>query len=163
MSANLRNQQKIATLIELRIPGLQTRRYQNWCREPYIWCGNEYLFIDYVGPASTSRQADFSNSGLQATIGNRSARVDGLRPIRELLNQNDGLAQARITLIELWPEDLLTPPIIERLQVLSSSLQGARGDLSLKSPADAINCVVPSAFLTQRLTPELPQAASGQF
>lgn len=164
MSANTDTQQRIATLIELRVPGVKTPfRFQNWCLEDYIFCNNAYSFIDFVGGISTSRQIDFSNSGLQMTIGNRSARVDGLRPVRELLKQNNGLAQARMTITELWPDDLTAPPVVERLQVMSSSLLGARADITLKSPAEAVNCVIPSTFLTQRVTPELPQAVSGRI
>ena len=162
--ANFQTKQKIATLIEVKLPNTkEPMRYQNWCQGEYFWRGNPYLFAAFVGAPSTSRQTTFDNSGVQVVLENRSARIDGLRPIREQLKATEGWARARVTLIQIWPEDLTATPIIERLQIMNSGIGGARVDFSLQSPFNAVNGVVPAFYVDQRVCPELPQGNTGRI
>lgn len=163
VASNFQTAQVTATLLELKIPGEPLIRLQNYCREDYIWCGEAYKFSAFEGRISSPRQAGLDNSLTTAVVANQSAKYDSLRPYRNLLRQHKGWTRSRLTVYTIWPEELDARPLIDRLEVLSSTINYAKSDIQLRSPIAAINAQIPSIFLTQQIAPELPQTEPGQF
>ena len=95
-AAHLKTEQRIATLVDLRIPSVETYRLQNYCPGEYFFCGLPYAFAAFEGGALAARQLELANIGVTVTLANRSARVDSLRPIRESLRRNSGWQRAKV-------------------------------------------------------------------
>jgi hypothetical protein len=146
----------IANLVQILVPGQRTIRAQNYCPDTYFWCGEPYEYCNFE-ISGISRQLDLANTGSSVTIGN-AGQYDALRPIRDLLKAGNGWRQAKIRIITIYPNDPNGTPIIRRAQVLSSSIQGASINLSLKNPIEAINARVPSSIITNQSVPELPRS-----
>jgi hypothetical protein len=147
---------EVATLVEITIPGvLPIIRAQNYCPGDYFYCGFPYTFCDFdIG--GIPRQLDLANSSTSVKLGNRSASHDGIAPIRNSLRLNNGWRTARVVVTVLFPDYPDAAPIVNRLQILSSSLQAATVQINLKSAIEAINAQVPTSFMSRQTIPELP-------
>lgn len=151
---------EVATLVKLRVPGLPEIRVQNYqLDEKFFYQGEDYDPLDFeIG--GVTRQLDLSNSSTTIVLGNRSASYDGLLPIRQMLRNHDGWRRAKITAIVLFLDRPDYSPIVNRLQILGSSIANGQIELRIKSAIEAINAQVPTSILTRNNAPELPQFAS---
>ena len=150
---------EVATLVKIRVPGFQELRVQNYCLEPYFYQEEIYAFCGFT-LGGVSRQLDLSNSSTTIALENRHQSLDGIGSLRQMLRNQDGWRRAKITAVTLFPEYPDAQPIINRLQVLGSSISGAMIELRLKSPIEAVNAQIPTSLLLKTIAPELPQFAS---
>lgn len=162
MAAHLQSSQEIATLILVEVPGRLPLRFQNWQKEDYFYRNFPYSYIQFEGGSASTRSTGLGTSGRTVRIANTDVRVDSLRPIRDWLNRDDGWRKASVTITHLWPNDLIAQPMVERHEVISSSIKGPEVSIVLKGAADATNAEVPSLLLTRQVAPELPNTPPGR-
>jgi len=161
VAPQLESVQRLAVLIKIRIPGYPAKRYQNYCHGLYYYLGEPYEWLDFDGAALAARRLDLSNAEVTVEIGNRSARNDSLRPLREWLSAQDGWRRGRVDIYHIWPERPDAPPRGNRLQILSSDIKQGMASLRLRSPIEAVNAVIPSCSVSRQNIPELPYQTSG--
>jgi hypothetical protein len=147
---------RLVTLIEIEAQTGEIRRYQNYCSEPYYFRNNQYNPLNFSGLPLPPQQLDYSNSDVDVTLGNSTERIDALRPVREWLKRTGDLAEARVTVHHLWPDDPTAPPIQSVYQILDISVGGSV-ELNWRSPVEAIGAVFPSVQLTPQNAPGLPR------
>jgi hypothetical protein len=155
MKPNEASEIEIAVLVEVHVSGQASLYNQNWCPEPYIFCGRPYHFAAFEAQGA-ARQLDMGNSGQTLTLENASA-FDALAPIRDLMQQADGWRRGRVRVITVWPDYPDWPPIVSRAPILNSRINGPAIEISARSPIEAINARVPSCQITNQNVPELPR------
>jgi len=163
MPANTDREQKTAILITLTLPNGDVHRYQNYQDEPFFYLGEQFLSLSFDIPLSVPRGMGVGSTGETAVLGNVDSRTNARDPLRDWMEEHDGLTKSLIIVQQIWPEDIAAPPISERHQVLSSEIKGDEISLTLKNPANASNARVPSLLLTRDLAPELPNASPGNI
>jgi hypothetical protein len=163
VATNFEAHQEIVNLITITVPGRLPYRFHNGSPGDYFYEGQLYTWINFEGGLGSVRSLGLGGSGGTVRLANRDAKVDSLKPIRDWLNQDNGWRKANVEVLMIWPNDLSAVPILERHQVLSSSIQGGETTLTLKGAADAINATVPSMLLTSAIAPELPNTSPGSF
>lgn len=155
MRLNTSSEFEIAVLLEIRPKGQQPIYVQNYCPEPYIYCGKAYEFCAFSAQGS-ARRLDMTNAGQNITIENASA-YDALKPIRDLIQKGDGWRRARFRLMLFSPDYPNDPPTTVRTQGRNTRINGAAIEISTGSAIEAINARVVSSFCTNQTIPELPR------
>lgn len=155
MQPHLSSELHVATLCEIIIKGQPTIYAQNWCPEPYAYCGKLYEYCAFSAQG-ISRQLDTGSGGQKITIENAGA-FDALMPIRELLRTADGWRQGKLRIITIFPDYPDQQPIVVRSQILNSRISGPPIEIAARSPIEAINARIPSSWLSNQTIPELPR------
>lgn len=163
MAVNFDAYQETMHLITVTVPGKSPLRFHNGTPGDYFYQGQLYTWINFEGGLGSVRSLGLGSSGGTVQLSNADAKTDSLKPVRDWLNRDNGWRKASVEVVMIWPNDLSVPPIRERHQVLSSSIQGAAARLVLKGAADATNATVPSLLLTSAIAPELPATSPGSF
>lgn len=161
---NRKDNQLVPTLVRLTMVNGDVFRFQNLQPDPYYYIGEEFEFLGFKGGITQAWGLGLGSAGGRVSFGNNTTGNPQKYPVRDWLERYQGLTRARIEVMQIWPEDLLTPPLEERHEVRSSGIdENGEVILVLKGPADADTVRIPSLLLTKDQVPELPSASPGRI
>ena len=143
------SERELLRLLEIEISSVLYLRYQNYQLEPYLYQGNSFEFLPFSIDSDPQASIDLDNAPSSISISNAKL-------VRNLVEANDGLRRAIVTITSIYLDDLNRAPVVTRTQILKPSYQGASIQFQLESPVNAIVGRFPSVFFTGDQWRELP-------
>ena len=158
---NFEKNGKVIRLLVVDVPEAGIYRYQTYCVEDYIFCGDAYEFLPFTY-SGTTRKLEQDNNAATISLPNVAFANAQTNPLIDFIKRNNGLRRAIVEIITLFPSDPTFPPTTDRLMVASSSL-GENIELQLQNATSAVAANVPQLHFTRVDFPELPIVNSGSF
>jgi hypothetical protein len=148
--------QKLIRLLEVELPSGSFLRYQNYQLEPYVYRSESYEFLGFSIDSDPQKTIDLDNAPSSITIANDPA-------VRNVVEANDGLRRAVVTITSLFLDNPNSIPVVTRTQVLKANYSGAAIGFQMESPVNAVVGRFPQVHFVGDQWRELPKSGQASF